>query len=76
MMAARGLIERTRGGACAKCFAEGKSNHVDHKHPDTRDNTLENLQLLCVDCHREVSLPETLLASARVLLDSCCKPQS
>ena len=54
-------LEQKRGGGCAECGRED-TLEVDHIHPISADpfgrNDIENLQLLCAECHEQKTVAQ------------------
>jgi len=56
--AMRNLIIRQRGEKCEKCGIEdwngtSLSFHIDHINGDRTDNRIDNLKVLCPNCHSQ-----------------------
>lgn len=51
----RTKVKKRDGESCSRCFSTSKELHVHHKVPLSRGGTnkIENLVLLCKDCHSE-----------------------
>ena len=53
--AIRNFIHKKYGGRCAECGIVSGSGHIHHKTTETHVddyNDVDNLELLCVTCHR------------------------
>lgn len=78
----RALLETGRPYKCARCHIENYNNEeilleVDHVDGDWKNNTRENLQFLCPNCHSQKCAKETKYKySDAELLDACRKSNS
>ncbi len=65
----REQIEEHYKGLCMLCGREVKGNgHIHHIRPKIRFNSIENLELLCISCHRIVH------AKPKGICSFCGKP--
>ena len=47
-------IIRERGGVCERCaYSKQEILHVHHKDRNTKNNNVDNLELICPNCHYE-----------------------